>query len=174
MISKLLIKIDDVLIVIALAEFLGAYFATVTLLPLMLGTGTGANWALPWVMPFNDTVLFLKIVGVLLLATIIVTKIPIVGEMLFYPWFVAVIAHFSGVTNTVLVPNFWLCCGILLVGLAVKYAVIVICSGVAAVMQAAIVFSRFSKLVSSIVLSVSPVLNLLPAFIYAGWISHQL
>src|SRR5260221_12657101 len=34
------------LLVIGLAEFLGGYFAILTLLPLMLGTGTHANWAL--------------------------------------------------------------------------------------------------------------------------------
>jgi hypothetical protein len=43
----------------------------------MLGTGTHANWALPWTLPFHDTVLFLKIVGALLLMIIIVTQVPV-------------------------------------------------------------------------------------------------
>jgi hypothetical protein len=159
------------LIVIGLAEFLGMYFAIATLLPLMLGTGTGANWSLPWVIPFNDTILFLKMLGVLLVATIILGQIPIVGMQLIYPLFVAVIAYFSGVTNTALVPNFWLGCGIILVGLAVKYAVVLILAGVRLILPAV---AQFSRLWSIINLLLGPVLNLLPAFIYAGWISHQL
>jgi hypothetical protein len=59
-------------VVLGLAEFIGVYFATLTLLPLMLGTGTHADWALPWTLPFHDIFLFLKIVGTLLISIIIV------------------------------------------------------------------------------------------------------
>ena len=162
------------LLVIGLAEFLGGYFAILTLLPLMLGTGTQANWALPWTLPFHDTVLFLKIVGALLLMIIIVTQVPVLGEMLIYPLSVAVIAYFLGVTNTILVPSFWLGCGFVLAGVAVKYAVIGIDAVVVAFMPSSVVVSRFSSVTSMIFFSLLPVLNLLPAFIYAGWISHQL
>ncbi len=162
------------LLVIGLAEFLGGYFAILTLLPLMLGTGTHANWALPWTLPFHDTVLFLKIVGALLLTIIIVAQVPVLGEMLIYPLSVAVIAYFLGVTNTIFVPSFWLGCGFVLAGVAVKYAVIGIGAVVVAVIPASVVVSRFSSVTSIIFFSFLPVLNLLPAFIYAGWISHQL
>jgi hypothetical protein len=162
------------LLVIGLAEFLGGYFAILTLLPLMLGTGTHANWALPWTLPFHDTVLFLKIVGALLLTIIIVTHVPVLGEMLIYPLSVALIAQFLGITNTILVPSFWLGCGFVLAGVAVKYAVIGIDAAVVAFMPSSVVVSRFSSVTSMIFFSLLPVLNLLPAFIYAGWISHQL
>ena len=162
------------LLVIGLAEFLGGYFAILTLLPLMLGTGTHANWALPWTLPFQETVLFLEIVGALLLTIIIVTQVPVLGEMLIYPLSLAVIACFLGVTNTILVPSFWLGCGFVLAGVAVKYAVIGIDAVVVAFMPPSVVVSRFSSVTSMIFFSLLPVLNLLPAFIYAGWISHQL
>jgi hypothetical protein len=162
------------LLVIGLAEFLGGYFAILTLLPLMLGTGTHANWALPWTLPFHDTVLFLKIVGALLFMIIIVTQVPVLGEMLIYPLSVALIAQFLGITNTILVPSFWLGCGFVLAGVAVKYAVIGIGAVVVAFMPSSVVVSRFSSVTSMIFFSLLPVLNLLPAFIYAGWISHQL
>ena len=162
------------LLVIGLAEFLGGYFAILTLLPLMLGTGTHANWGLPWALPFHDAVLFLKIVGALLLTIIIVAQVPVLGEMLIYPVSVAVIAYFLGVTNTVLMPSFWLGCGFVLAGVAVKYAVIGIGAVVVALMPASVVLSRFSRVTSIIFFCLLPVLNLLPAFIYAGWISHHL
>lgn len=162
------------LLVIGLAEFLGGYFAILTLLPLMLGTGTHANWALPWTLPFHDTVLFLKIVGALLLTIIIVTQVPVLGEMLIYPLSVAVVARFLDITNTILVPSFWLGCGFVLAGVAVKYAVIGIDAVVVAFMPPSVVVSRFSSVTSIIFFSLLPILNLLPAFIYAGWISHQL
>jgi len=161
------------LLVIGLAELLGGYFVILTLLPLMLGTGTHANWALPWTLPFHDIILFLKIVGALLLTIIVVAQIPVVGEMLIYPLSVAVMARFIGITNTFLVPNFWLGCGFVLAGVAVKYAVMVPCAVVVAFMPPRIVESRFSKVTNMIFLSLLPVLNLLPAFIYAGWMSHQ-
>jgi hypothetical protein len=161
-------------LVIGLAEFLGGYFAILTLLPLMLGTGIHANWGLPWALPFHDAVLFLKIVGALLLTIIIVAQVPVLGEMLIYPLSVAVIAYFLGVTNTILVPSFWLGCGFVLAGVAVKYAVIGIGAVVVAFMPASVVVSRFSSVTSIIFFCLLPVLNLLPAFIYAGWISHQL
>ena len=162
------------LLVIGLPEFLGGYFAILTLLPLMLGTGTHANWGLPWALPFHDAVLFLKIVGALLLTIIIVAQVPVLGEMLIYPVSVAVIAYFLGVTNTVLMPSFWLGCGFVLAGVAVKYAVIGIGAVVVALMPASVVLSRFSRVTSIIFFCLLPVLNLLPAFIYAGWISHHL
>jgi len=162
------------LLVIGLAEFLGGYFAILTLLPLMLGTGTHANWALPWALPFHDTVLFLKIVGALLLTIIILTQLPVFGEMLIYPLSVALIARFLGITNTILVPSFWLGCGFVLAGVAVKYAVIAIDAVVVAFMPSSVVVSRFSSVTSMIFFFLLPVLNLLPAFIYAGWISQQL
>ena len=162
------------LLVIGLAEFLGGYFAILTLLPLMLGTGTHANWALPWTLPFHDAVLFLKIVGALLVMIIIVTQVPVLGEMLIYPLSVALIAQFLGITNTILLPSFWLGCGFVLAGVAVKYAVIGIGAVVVAFMPSSVVVSRFSSVTSMIFFSLLPVLNLLPAFIYAGWISHQL
>jgi hypothetical protein len=162
------------LLALGLAEFLGCYFAILTLLPLMIGIGTHANWALPWTLPFHDTVLFLKIVGTLLLTIIIVTQVPVLGKMLIYPLSVAVIADFLGVTNTVLVPSFWLGCGFVLAGVAVQYAVIGISGLVVAFMPAGVVVSRFSSVTGIIFLCLLPVLNLLPAFIYAGWISHQL
>jgi hypothetical protein len=162
------------LLVIGLAEFLGGYFAILTLLPLMLATGTHANWALPWTLPFHDTILFSKIVGALLLTIIIVAQIPVLGEMLIYPLSVAVIAHFLGVTHTILVPSFWLGCGFVLTGVAFKYAVIGMGAVVVAVIPASVVVSRFSNVTSMVFFSLLPVLNFLPAFIYAGWISLQL
>jgi hypothetical protein len=162
------------LLVIGLAEFLGGYFAILTLLPLMIGIGTHANWAFPWTLPFHDTVLFLRIVGALLLMIIIVAQVPVLGEMVIYPLSVAVIADFLGITNTILVPSFLLGCGFVLAGLAVKYAIIGISGVLVAFMPASVVGSRFSSMTSIIFLCLSPVLNLLPAFIYAGWISHQL
>jgi hypothetical protein len=162
------------LLVIGLAEFLAGYFAILTLLPLMLGTGTHANWALPWTLPFHDTVLFLKILGALLLTIIVVARIPVLGEMLINPLSVAVTAYFLGITDTILVPTFWLGCGFVLAGVAVKYAVIGIGAVVVASMPASVVVSRFSSMMSMILFCLLPVLNLLPAFIYAGWVSHQL
>ena len=162
------------LLVIVLAEFFGVYFAILTLLPLMLGTGTHANWALPWTLPFHDTVLFLKIVGALLLTTIIVAQIPVLGDMLAYALSVAVMAYFLGATNIILVPSFWLGCGFVLAGVAVKYAVLVIVALVVAVMPADVVMSRFSKVTSLVFFCLLPVFHLLLAFIYAGWISRQL
>ncbi len=162
------------LLVIALAEFLGGYFAILTLLPLMLGTGTHANWALPWTLPFHDTVLFLKIVGALLFTIIIVARIPVLGEMLIYPLSVAVIAHFLGITDTILVPTFWLGCGFVLAGVAVKYSVIGIGAVLVAFMPSSVVMSRFASVTSMILFCLLPVLNLVPAFIYAGWMAHQL
>jgi len=161
------------LLVIGLAEFLAGYFAILTLLPLMLGTGTHANWALPWTLPFHDTVLFLKILGVLLLTWIVVAQIPVLGVMLIYPLSVAVLAHFVGITNTILVPSFWLGCGFVVAGVAVKYAVIGIGAVVVASLPARVVVSRFSRVTSLVFFCLLPVLNLLPAFIYAGWMSHQ-
>jgi hypothetical protein len=162
------------LLVIGLAEFFGGYFAILTLIPLMLGTGAHANWAIPWVLPFRDTVLFLKIIGALLLTIIILGRVPILGEMLVYPVSVGVIAHFTGMTNTMLVPNFWLGCGLVLAGVAAKYAIVGVVALVVAFMPGDVVFSRFSKATSIIFFCLLPVLNLLPAFIYAGWISMHL
>lgn len=162
------------LLVIGLSEFLGCYFAILTLLPLMLGTETHANWALPWTMPFHDTVLFLKIVAALQLTIIVVVQIPVLGEMLIYPLSVAVMAHFLGITNTILVPSFWLGCGIVLAGVAVKYAVIGIGAVVVAFIPPSVVVSRFSSVTRMIFFCLLPVLNLLLAFIYAGWMSLQL
>src|SRR5260370_8523648 len=59
-----------------------------------------------------------------MIAIILVSQVPVVGEMLLYPVSVAVIARFTGVMNTILVPNFWLGCGFVLAGVAVQYAVI--------------------------------------------------
>jgi hypothetical protein len=143
-----------------LAEFLGVYFAVFTLLPLMLGIGTHANWALPWILPFQHTACFLKIVGTLLLAIIIVSQVPVVGEMLLYPVSVAVIAHFTGVMNTILVPNFWLGCGFVLAGVAVQYAVIGIGSLVTVSTPAGVVASRLSKVTGIIFFSILPVITL--------------
>lgn len=162
------------MLVIGLAEFLGGYFAILTLLPLMLGTGIHANWALPWTLPFYDTILVLKIVGALLLTITIVARIPVLGEMLIYPLPVAVTARFLGITDTILVPTFWLGCGFVLAGVALKYAVIGIGAVVVAFMPSSVVVSRFSSMMSMILFCLLPVLNLLPAFIYAGWMSHQL
>jgi len=163
------------LLVIGLAEFLGVYFTILTLLPLMLGTGTDANWGLPWILPFHDTVLFSKIVGALLLMTIIVTQVPVLGEMLIYGLSVAVISYFLGVIHTLLIPSFWLMCGFVLAGVAVKYAVLGIGALVVAFMQGSVVVSRFSDVTNIIFLFFfAGLLNLLPAFIYAGWMSHQL
>ena len=100
-------------------------------------------------------------------------QIPIVGGMLIYPLSVAVMAHFFGITTTTLVPSFWLGCGFVLAGVVVKYAVIGIAAVVVAFLPPSVVFSRFSNMTSMIFFCLLPVFHLLPAFFYAGWLSHQ-
>lgn len=162
------------LLVVGVAEFLGGYFAILTLLPLMLSTGTHANWALPWILPFQDVVLFLKLLGALLFMSILVLQLPILGEMLIYPLSVSVAAYLLGVTHSILIPGFWLACIFVLAGVAVKYAVIGISAIIVAFMPVDVVFSGFAKVASMLFFLLLPVLNLLPAFFYAGWVSHQL
>ena len=157
---------------VGLLELLGSYFAILTLLPLMTGTGTSAAWGLPWTLPFHDTVVFLKLLGAWLLTLIIVCSVPVVGEMLVSPIWVAVSAYLLGITSTFLLPSFWLGCGFLLAGVALRYAVIGLISIVVAFLPIS-PFSIFSRVSGFILLCLLPILNFLPAFFYAGWLSQK-
>lgn len=161
------------LLVIGLVELLGGYFAILTLLPLMLGTGTHANWALPWTLPFHDAILFVKTVGALLLTIVLVGRIPVLGAMLIFPLSVAVMADVLGITDTILLPSFWLGCGFVLAGFAVQGAIAGVAAIAVAFMPPSVVVSRFSRVTSVILFCFFPAVNLVPAFIYAGWMSHQ-
>jgi hypothetical protein len=158
---------------VGIAEFWGGYFAILTLMPLMLGLGTDANWATPWLLPIQHPAIFFRLIGLLLVAVILVAQIPFVGETLVSPIMMAVILNKVGITAAILVPQFWMCCGILASGVIVRYAVIGIGAVIVAFMPHKIVYSSVGALTKAICFSLLPVLQLLPAFIYAGWVTLQ-
>jgi hypothetical protein len=167
------------LLFIGLLEFLGVYFAILTLLTVMLGLTNDANWLLPWILPFKAPILFLKLLGIILLSVWLVFQVPIVGEMLggmlIYPIMVAVMAEQLEITHKIMIPNFWIICGIMLSCVVIKYALIGIFALTVAFIPTKLVYSSVggaAKLFGFCLLS--PTINLLPAFIYAGWMTLQL
>jgi hypothetical protein len=158
------------LIAIGIAEFVGGYVAILTLLPLMLRTGTDAAWASPWALPVHDPTAFFKIAGSFLAAIVTVGLVPIVGEMLLHPLMIAIAVYTLNLSSTGLVPGFWLACGIVLSGVAIKYGVILLGSLVGIVVPTERMFSKGVRRMSFAMFCLLPALNLVPAFIYAGWL----
>ena len=58
------------LLFIAFCELFGTYFFVLTLSPIILGVGTHAAWSLPWILLFHAPILFLKIAGLIVAASL--------------------------------------------------------------------------------------------------------
>lgn len=52
-----------------------------TISPIILGVAEDAAWSLPWVVLINEPMVFLKIIGLLFLAAILLAFVPIIGQI---------------------------------------------------------------------------------------------
>ena len=129
------------LVVVMFCELFGTYFGLLTLLPLMTSATDHAAWLLPWVFPFSKPIIFLKLIGLLAITVIVFAKIPILGEMMIYPVSVALLLSIHGAAQELIIPGFWMSCGILAASLVIKWLLLLILSCSTALLLTGLKFS---------------------------------
>jgi hypothetical protein len=158
----------------AFCEIFGTYLFILTLSPIILGLDVHAAWSLPWMLLFHDPIVLLKIVGLMVAASLATGLIPLVNAFesvhallcsgIVLAFTVTSIDRISGVD---VFPDFRFCVGILAVAFATKWLVILLLVGIS-------MLARLDDSPKLLGILLGPLFNFLPVFIYGGWLALQI
>ena len=153
-----------------------------TLAPIILGFGEDAMWAFPWQVITNAPGAFLKLVGTMLVATIVIAFVPLLGQLqsvstlilggIALTFLLGILdsANPGFVTGRVdLIPGFFFAVGLIVVGGALSFVGILAAGAIAAVVD-----PHEEGLGQLLMMPVGAVLGLVPVFIYGAWLGLQL
>ena len=153
-----------------------------TLAPILLGIGEEALWSFPWLFLISAPVPFLKILGFLIVISVVSSIIPIVGSLPAFNTFVvggATLMFILGIMESLntgsvfsqvdLLPSFWFFIGVIAVGGIVSGI-----GGIAAVIISAPLNIAAEGLGEIISLPIIATFGFFPVFIYGAWLGAQL
>lgn len=159
---------------IGFCELFGTYFFILTLSPIILGLSPHAAWSLPWLLLFHDPLTFLKIIGLIILAALLLGFAPLINafesvQNLVYSGVVLAftVASIHRIAGVEFFPDLWSGVGIIAVAFAVKWLLLL-------VLVALSMLARLHDPPQLIGMLVGPLFNFLPTFIYGGWLALQI
>jgi hypothetical protein len=160
----------------AFCELLGVCYLILTLSPIILGLSPHAAWSLPWMLVFNDPLIFLKIIGLIFILTIVLGFIPFItafesvhalisgGVVLMF-----VVSDINRINGVEFLPSFWFGVGIIAVAFATKWLVFF-----PPILGLTLLFPRIEPYHNVILLLLAPLFTFLSVFIYGGWLALQI
>jgi hypothetical protein len=161
---------------IAFCELFGVCFFILTLSPIILDLGPHAAWSLPWMLVFHDPLIFLKLIGLIIMLTIVLSFIPFITRLESVSALISggvvlmfVVRDINRIGGVEFLPDFWLGVGILAVAFAIKWLVIVPLS--LGLLQ---LFPRLELHQNLILILLAPLFTFLSVFIYGGWLALQI
>ena len=161
---------------IAFCELLGVCFFILTLSPIILDLSPHAAWSLPWMLVFHDPLIFLKIIGLIIILTIMLGFIPFITEFesvnaLIFGGVVLmfVVRDIDRINGVEFLPNFWFGVGIIAVAFATRWLVIL-----PPVLGLSLLSFRLYYHRNVILILLAPLFTFLSVFIYGGWLALQI
>ena len=164
-------------------QLVGIIVFTLTLAPIILGIGADAAWTLPWTVITLAPGQFLKLLGVLFLTTFILALIPFINSLDSLGTLVlsAIALMFVvGLIDTInpgfiqegaeVIPGFWFCVGLLLVGGVMTWIGIMIPAWLITVTHLA----DDEGMVALVMPFFGAIFGFIPAFMYGAWLGAQL
>lgn len=163
-------------IFIGFCEIFGVCVFILTLSPIILGLSPHAAWSLPWMLMFHDPLIFLKIIGLIIILTIVLSFIPFIVKFDSVSVLISggvvltiVVADINRINGVEFYPGFWFTVGILAVAFTTKLLVIVpLLSGLS------ILSARLEDHENLFLLLLATLFTFLPVFIYGGWLALQI
>jgi hypothetical protein len=153
-----------------------------TMFPILMGFSTDAAWALPWAMAATVPGSFLFLLVKLLVATIVLSFIPFIGQLNAVHTTVIggiVLILIIGIAasanpnlaahNLKLWPGFWFAVGLLIVGAAMAWL-----GALAASVFGMAIDAKFNGLGQAVAVPLVATFGFVPLFIYAAWLGNQL
>jgi hypothetical protein len=169
------------MLLIPILQVAGLMIFVLTMSPIIFGVAKDAAWSFPWTLIAFNPLGFIKLVGLLVMATFILAFIPVVGTSPTVQTLVlgglslaVVIGLIDGVNPGVLrhinfIPGFWLAGGLVLFGAILSWIGLLIAG-----LFAVIVDPRESGLGQLIAFPIAAVFGFLPIFMYGAWLGAQL
>jgi hypothetical protein len=161
---------------VAFCELLGVCFFILTLSPIILDLSPHAAWSLPWMLTFHSPLIFLKIIGLIVILTIVLNFIPFItrfesvsalisgGVVLMF-----VVTDINRINGVQFLPTFWFGVGIIAVAFAAKWLVVI-----PPVFGLFLLFPRLELHQNVILILLAPLFTFLSVFIYGGWLALQI
>jgi hypothetical protein len=153
-----------------------------TLAPIILGLSDSAAWSFPWTVILFAPVVFLKLLGVLVVAFVLLAFVPFLGQLASLQTLVqgAIVLIFAlavlrsgdpalAAIRLDVVPGFWLTLGILVVGALMSWVGIMVAALAATFLEA-----TNEGLGQFITIPLGALFGFLPVFIYGAWLGAQL
>jgi len=154
-----------------------------TISPIILGISEDAAWSLPWLVLLNEPMVFLKIIGLLFIAAILIAFIPIIGQIQSLDMVVLgglCLAFILSLLNSVYpgmginqinpMPSFSYLAGfIVIAGISSWVGIMAV-----ALIVTAIEENVNETLAEYIMIPLGSVFNFIPIFIYGSWLGNQL
>jgi hypothetical protein len=157
----------------------------ITLSPIILGAGEDAAWSLPWMVIGQAPGLFLKLIGSLFLAALVLAFIPLFGRVQALQTLILGSIALAFVLNILrasspelenakvdLIPGFWFTVGLVVVGAGMSWIGIMV-----AALALTAVGAKGEEMGSGAQLLVFPIaaiFGFIPVFIYGAWLGSQL
>lgn len=154
-----------------------------TLAPIIFGFNEDAAWSFPWLIIGSEPVMFLKLVGTLVVATIVVALVPFFGQLQSLRTLVlggialVFVLHILRSVNPDfvsdkldIIPGFWFTVGLLIIGALVTFVGFIVATFLASVMGGGNAEGTGSILIASVV----AMFGFIPVFMYGAWIGNQL
>jgi hypothetical protein len=162
-------------------QFAGVIVFILTLAPILLGVGDAAAWSLPWRVVAIAPGAFFKLVGVLLVVTLVLAFIPIVGQLqslhtmilggIVLAFFLVMVDIGRGTTLTArvsFIPDLWFSIGLLLVGGALSWVALIVAGVVAVAID-----PREKGFGLMLAFPLGTIFGFIPVFIYGAWLGAQ-
>ena len=152
-----------------------------TIAPIIFGFSNDAAWSFPWQLITMAPGAFLKLVGVLIVAAIVVAFVPILGRLhslhtlvlggiaLSFVLSILESANPGTVSGRVdLIPSFWFSFGLIVIGGIMSWAGIMVVGVVVTAMDMA-----DEGLAQQIMFPIGAIFGFIPVFMYGAWLGAQ-
>ena len=169
------------MIVLPILQVLAMTVFVFTLAPIILGMNDDAAWSFPWTAMFAAPEAFFKMVGMLVVAAIVLSFIPLLGQLhslqtlilggIALMFVLGILEYFAPGTvdrNVDFVPGFWFSAGLLAVGGIMSWI-----GMMAAALLVALVARNDESVGMLVMASVGGIFGFIPVFMYGAWLGSQ-
>ena len=149
--------------------------------PIIFGFADDAVWNFPWLLFIEEPVAFFKIIGVMVVASIVLSLMPIINQLQSLHTLVigsiallfvlsAVDAAYPNTVkdHVVIIPGFWFTVGIIVVGGIMSWVGVMVVNLIA--IATAMEESHIAALT---MISIKGIFGFFPVFMYGAWLGEQ-
>ena len=163
-------------ILIGFCELLGVCFFILTLSPIILDLSPHAAWSLPWMLVFNDPLIFLKIIGLIIILTVVLNFIPFIAKLESVNALISggvvlmfVVRDINQINGVEFLPAFLFGVYVVAAGFAFKWLVMI-----PIILGLSLLSAGRDDLFNLLLILLAPLFTFLSVFIYGGWLALQI